>query len=132
MPRLERRSHRFSDAAIELACSLTSDAEVNAKFLVADAANDHTLGEYGLITMFYLHLPIDDRASLLAKTTESLATGGTLLFVGHDKFGSTPGWSDEHQAMLTTPDKIVSTTSTLIQTQFHYGKTPMRIRCKST
>ena len=69
MPRLARRRHRFSDAAIELACSLASDAEVNAKFLVADATNDHTLDEYGLITMFYLHLPIDDRASLLANAS---------------------------------------------------------------
>ena len=31
-----------------------------------------------------------------------------------------------------TPDEIVSTTWALIQTQFHYGKSPMRIRCKST
>ena len=59
----------FSDAAIELARSLASDAEVNAKFLVADAANDQTLGESDLFTMFYLHLPIDDRASLLANAS---------------------------------------------------------------
>ena len=59
----------FSDAAIELARSLASDAKVNAKFLVADAANDQTLGESDLFTMFYLHLPIDDRASLLANAS---------------------------------------------------------------
>ena len=59
----------FSDAAIELARSLASDAKVNAKFLVADAANDQTLGESDLFTMFCLHLPIDDRAGWLANVS---------------------------------------------------------------
>ena len=43
----------------------------------------------------------------LAKISEMLAPGGTLLFVSHDKSGSPSGWSEQDLLSLTNPEEIV-------------------------
>ncbi|MDP6453314.1 MAG: class I SAM-dependent methyltransferase [SAR202 cluster bacterium] len=98
----------FSDAAIKHGRSLAAKMGVEAEFLLADAANDKIHGEYDLITMFYLHLPSDDRARMLAEASKSLAAGGTLLFVGHDESGATPESSEDRVARWTNPQEVAA------------------------
>ena len=97
----------FSEAAIERAKSMASIRGVEVEFVVADAASHQPRGEYQLITMFYLHLPPEDRAKLLESISRGLSAGGALLFVGHDRSAPPSGWSQEHLATLTIPDDIV-------------------------
>jgi SAM-dependent methyltransferase len=96
----------ISEVAIELGESLARSNAVEVDFVVADATNYKPQGEFDLITMFYLHLPPDDRAKLLAVASNALADGGTLIFVGHDQSGPPSGASEERLLMLTNPTDV--------------------------
>ena len=63
---------------------------------------------FDLITSFYIQVPPEGRARMLSNAANSLAPGGTLLFVSHDRSAPPEGWSDEHIASLTTPDEVAS------------------------
>lgn len=77
-------------------------------FLEADASTYQPEGQYDLIVSFYIQLFPQQRANKLANSSHSLAPGGTLLFVSHDKSGPPSGWSAEYLESLTTPEEIVS------------------------
>ena len=48
------------------------------------------------------------RANMLAGMSKALASGGTLLFVSHDKSGPIACCSEEDLSSLTTPEEIVA------------------------
>ena len=59
-----------------------------------------------LVIMCYMHLPADERATVLANAAAGLATEGTLLYIG--TAASDQSWEDELRHLLVMPDKIVA------------------------
>ena len=98
----------YSDVAIRKASELAAARGLDAEFLVDDATTFRPEGRFDLITSFYIQLPPEHRARMLANSAASLAPGGTLLFVGHDKSAPPPGWSDDDLESLATPDEVVA------------------------
>ena len=98
----------FSDAAIEKGKRHATERGVKVEFIVADAATFKPDGQYNLITSFYIQLPPEQRAKMLSIATGALGSGGTLLFVSHDKSIPPSEWTDEDLESLTTPDEVAS------------------------
>lgn len=98
----------FAEAAIEKGRRLATQRKVDVDFFVADAATYQPKGQYDLITFFYLHLPVEQRAKMLATAATALSPRGTLLFVGHDRSSPPPEWAEEDWLTLTTPDEVAS------------------------
>jgi SAM-dependent methyltransferase len=94
----------FSEAALELARASGADvdwvpADLN-DYEPEPAASD-------LVLVLYVHLPAAERQALLARATDALAPGGTLVVVGHDltNLGTgAPGPSNPD--VLYTPETI--------------------------
>ena len=97
-----------SVVAIEKGKALAAQQGLNIEFVVADASTYEPQGFYDLITCFYIQMFPQQRANMLAKVSNALAPGGTLLFVSHDKSGPPAGWSVEDLRSLTTPEEIVA------------------------
>ena len=81
----------FSDVAVERGRRIAADRGVAVDFAVADVVGFEPAGAYDLVIVFYLQLPEDERAQVLAAAAGALAPGGTLLFVGHDRDNLTNG-----------------------------------------
>ena len=94
--------------AIEKGKRLAAEHGVNIEFVVAEAATYQPQLAYDLITCFYIQMFPPQRANMLANMSKTLAPGGTLLFVSHDKSGPPSGWSVEDLRSLTTPEEIVA------------------------
>jgi hypothetical protein len=60
-----------------------------------------------LVIVFYLHLPATERARVLAHAQDALASGGTLLVVGHDLSNLTHGYGGpQDPTVLFTPQEV--------------------------
>lgn len=103
----------FSEVAIEKARMRAAERGVEVEFAVSDVTTYQPRGPYDLITSFYIQLWPKQRAEMLAIAVESLAPGGTLLFVSHDKSSPPTDWTEEDLASLTTPEEVVSEISGL-------------------
>lgn len=86
----------FSRVALErgrrLAAALPGEVADRLTWIRADAL-DHRPepGGYDLVLIAYLHLPAEQRRSVLAMAADALAPGGTLLVVGHASANLTEG-----------------------------------------
>ena len=98
----------LSDVAVEKGRRLAIERGVNVDFIVSNATTFQPDSLFDLITSFYIQVPPEGRARMLSNAANSLAPGGTLLFVSHDRSAPPEGWSDEHIASLTTPDEVAS------------------------
>jgi SAM-dependent methyltransferase len=99
----------FAEPAVQRALQLAESHRVDVEFVVADAAAYEPHDEFDLVTSFYIQLPADQRAAMMAMASAALASGGTLLFASHDRSGSPPeGWTDEDLTTLTTPEQVVA------------------------
>lgn len=103
----------FSGVAIENAKKRTLDRGLDAEFQVHDATTYQPEGEYDLITSFYIQLWPDQRARMLANIARSLAPGGRILFVSHDKSMPPSGWSKDDLRSLTSPEEVTAELSGL-------------------
>ena len=98
----------YSDVAICKAGERAESRALDAKFVVADASTYRPKGQYDLITSFYIQMPPEQRVRMLLNSVESLAPGGVLLFVSHDKSAPPSGWNDDDLDSLTTPDEVAA------------------------
>ena len=98
----------FSDVAIEKARMRAAERGVEVEFLVSDVTTYQSDEQYDLIASFYIQLWPEERAQMLAMAARSLAPGGTLLFVSHDKSSPPSGWSDDDLASLTSPGEVAA------------------------
>ena len=63
---------------------------------------------YELVLVLYLQLPADERRLVLSRAAAALASGGTLLLVGHDLLNLTDGVGGPRDPdVLYTPDDIL-------------------------
>ncbi|MEP7194405.1 MAG: class I SAM-dependent methyltransferase [Actinomycetota bacterium] len=64
---------------------------------------------YDLVLVVYLHLPEQERRSVMRAAAEAVAPGGTLLVVGHDLENLTSGHGGpQNPAVLYRPTDIVA------------------------
>ncbi|HEY5853672.1 MAG TPA: class I SAM-dependent methyltransferase [Aldersonia sp.] len=64
---------------------------------------------FDLIVIAYLHLPADERRTVLRHVVRALAPRGVLVLVGHDTTNIAQGFGGpQDPAILYTPDDIVS------------------------
>ena len=98
----------FSEIAIEKAGKRADDQQVEVEFLVSDAVGYFPVGSYDLVISFYIQLWPQQRAQMLSNVAKSLAPGGRLLFVSHDRSAPPEGWSVEDLASLTSPEEVVA------------------------
>jgi SAM-dependent methyltransferase len=65
-------------------------------------------GAHDLVLVVYLHLPAEQRRTVLRQAADALAPGGTLLVVGHDTTNLTEGTGGPSDpAVLFTPEDIL-------------------------
>lgn len=85
----------FSGVAMEKAAALAKSVEApvdQLQWVCADVTSyEMEAGAYDLVLMAYLHLPADQRRTVLTRAAAALAPGGTLLVVAHDLANLTEG-----------------------------------------
>jgi 2-polyprenyl-3-methyl-5-hydroxy-6-metoxy-1,4-benzoquinol methylase len=76
----------FSLVAIDRGRALAAAAGVHVEWELADLL-EWTPGDrqFDLVTLFFIHLPRDERRDVYARAAAAVAPGGTLLVVGHDR-----------------------------------------------
>lgn len=76
-------------------------------FTEADATTWRADPPVDLVVMAYLQLPVDDTAAAVRSALSSLAPGGRLLLVAHDRDNLTRGvGGPQDPAILTTPAEL--------------------------
>jgi SAM-dependent methyltransferase len=94
----------FSDVALGLARKQRPDVD----WVLADLREYEPEREaFDLVLVLFVHLPPDERRSLLARAAASLAAGGTAVVLGHDveNLGTgAPGPS--RPEVLYTPERV--------------------------
>ncbi len=100
----------YSAVALATAAQVgeTAPKSVTARLTWAqlDAVSDDLGGPYDLVLHCYLHLPAEQRRTVLAKACAALAPGGVLLLVAHDTTNPTGGPQDPD--VLCTPEDVVA------------------------
>jgi len=99
----------FSEVAIEKARRLAEARAVDAKFEVADLTEWDPAGQWDLVLVFYLQLPVDERRIVLRTAAAAVAPGGTLLVVGHDSRNLEHGYGGpKYPDVLFTPEDVTA------------------------
>ena len=76
----------WSVVALAKAAARADAAGVEVQWVNADlAAWDPPAATFDLVTLVYLHLPIEERRPIYAAAARALAPGGSLVVVGHDR-----------------------------------------------
>lgn len=88
------RAVDFADVAIDRANALAVRSGVEVDFVVADLEQYAPEESYDLVTFFYVHLPAEQRVTMLRRAAAAVSPGGRLLFVGHDR--SDAEWFERH------------------------------------
>jgi SAM-dependent methyltransferase len=90
----------ISAAALAVAADAAQQAGVGDRisWLRRDLETDFPAGTWDLVVASYLHSPVSfERHRVLRRAADAVATGGTLLILGHEGF---PVW---HQSPVTMP-----------------------------
>jgi SAM-dependent methyltransferase len=75
----------FSDVALDKARRIAERRGIEVEWVHADLVQyEPPTAEYDLVALFYLQIPAGERRLVMSRTQAALATGGTLLVVGHD------------------------------------------------
>ncbi|MEV0249522.1 class I SAM-dependent methyltransferase [Nocardia sp. NPDC050712] len=76
---------------------------------VTDLAAAGITGPYELVLMVFLHLPAEQRRTVLRYVADLLAPEGTLLILGHDSINLTEGYGGpQDPSILFTPGDIAA------------------------
>lgn len=108
----------FSQVALDKGRTVASRAARSVRTRItwrrADVvAEDLGTDTFDLIIIAYLHLPAEERRTVLHGVMDALAPRGLLVMVGHDSTNITQGFGGpQDPAILYTPDDIVSDIST--------------------
>ena len=99
----------FSTEALRQARERLRRRGVDVDWVEADlTAYEPEQEAFDLVLVAYLHIPRRDREPILAKASAAVATGGTLLLVGHDLTNiGTGAPGPTSPAVLYTPADIV-------------------------
>ena len=96
----------FSAVAVDRARRLAGDVEIDWR--VGDAVVDE-LPEVDLVVLAYLHLPADQRRSVVRRAWSVVRPGGTFFLVAHDATNLTEGTGGPQDAsVLYTAEDVLS------------------------
>jgi len=100
----------YSEVAIEKARGRAAREGVAVGFRCADLVDyEPEPAAFELVVVLYLHIPAEERRSVLEGAAAGLAPGGTFLLVGHDLLNRTEGVGGPSDPnLLTTPHEIAS------------------------
>ena len=97
----------YSQVGLDKAAQLAESNHVAGTWVCADVTQWEPEGLYDLVVVFYLQLPETERRIAFGTAARALATGGTLLIVGHDLANLTEGTGGpQSPAVLYTPDDV--------------------------
>ena len=100
----------FSQVAIDRGRALAAAAGVHVHWELADllewAPGDRS---YGLVVLFFIHLPPGERHEVYARAAAAVAPGGMLLIVGHDRTNIADGvGGPQDPDLLITPSEVAA------------------------
>ena len=104
----------FSAVGLAKAAQLAEHAGVTCSWVVADVSQprpaDAPAGpQFDLVVLFYAQMGAEGRRNMLASSAQSLAPGGTLLWVAHDLSNLTDGvGGPQNPDVLSGPDDVVA------------------------
>jgi len=100
----------FSPVALARARELAEAAGANVDWRLADLVEfEPPPGAFDLVTLFFVHLPPDERRAVHAAAAAAVAPGGVLLVVGHDRSNLGQGvGGPQDPAVLFTPAEIAA------------------------
>ena len=99
----------FSDVALVNASGLAAERGVEVEWVRADVRVwEPPAGRFDLVAVLYLQLPAEERRLVLARVADAVASGGTLLVVGHDVQNLNGGYGGpKDPRVLFTPEDVV-------------------------
>ncbi len=99
----------FSAVALANARELAADRGVEVRWVHSDLREWEAAESFDLVAVLYLQLPAAERRLVLAHAAGAIASGGTLLVVGHDLQNLNGGWGGpEDPLVLFTPEDVVA------------------------
>lgn len=103
----------FSQVAIDKARTVASKSPRSVRNRIDWVHDDATTAEfdaeYDLILVVYLHLPAEQRRSVLRRAVGSLAEAGVLVVLGHDATNIADGvGGPQDPSVLFTPEDVVA------------------------
>ncbi|QIS06829.1 methyltransferase domain-containing protein [Nocardia brasiliensis] len=97
------------DKGRTIATRLSRSVRSRITWECADVTELETEGPFELVLMVFLHLPAEQRRTVLRHAAELLAPEGTLLVLGHDTTNLTDGYGGpKDPSVLFTPDDVVA------------------------
>jgi 2-polyprenyl-3-methyl-5-hydroxy-6-metoxy-1,4-benzoquinol methylase len=100
----------FSQVALDRGRALATARGVRVEWQCADLLEwSPGARRFDLVTLFFIHLPPDERRGVYARAAEAVAPGGTLLIVGHDRTNLADGvGGPQDPTVLFTPAEIAA------------------------
>jgi SAM-dependent methyltransferase len=105
----------FSQVGIAKARRKAAAQGVDVEFVCSDLLDYiPEPGVYDLVVVLFLQLPAGERHLVLSRAVDALASGGTLLLIGHDVRNLTDGVGGPSDvSVLYTPEDVVADLPTL-------------------
>jgi 2-polyprenyl-3-methyl-5-hydroxy-6-metoxy-1,4-benzoquinol methylase len=100
----------FSQVALDRGRALATASGVRVEWQLADLLEwSPGASRFDLVTLFFIHLPSDERRDVYARAAAAIAPGGTLLIVGHDRTNLVDGvGGPQDPTVLFTPGEIAA------------------------
>jgi 2-polyprenyl-3-methyl-5-hydroxy-6-metoxy-1,4-benzoquinol methylase len=100
----------FSQVALDRGRALATASGVRVEWQLADLLEwSPGASRFDLVTLFFIHLPPDERRDVYARAAAAVAPGGTLLIVGHDRTNLVDGvGGPQDPTVLFTPGEIAA------------------------
>jgi SAM-dependent methyltransferase len=98
----------FSGIGLQKARRLAEARGVEVNWIEADLRSyPPARGAFDLVVLVYIHLPGEERRSVVRRAGDAVAEGGTLLVIGHDRSNIDEGYGGpQDPAILFSPDDI--------------------------
>jgi 2-polyprenyl-3-methyl-5-hydroxy-6-metoxy-1,4-benzoquinol methylase len=100
----------FSQVALDRGRALATARGVRVEWQCADFLEwSPGASRFDLVTLFFIHLPPDERRDVYARAAAAVAPGGTLLIVGHDRTNLADGvGGPQDPTVLFTPGEVAA------------------------
>jgi 2-polyprenyl-3-methyl-5-hydroxy-6-metoxy-1,4-benzoquinol methylase len=100
----------FSQVALDRGRALATASGVRVEWQLADLLEwSPGASRFDLVTLFFIHLPPDERRDVYARAAVAVAPGGTLLIVGHDRTNLVDGvGGPQDPTVLFTPGEVAA------------------------